>query len=135
GNYTINNLDPGSWSLVATAPGYGPNAPVVVAVVSNQTTTAPTIRLVKVAPGSLSGLVTRTSDNAPLEGVTITVKDQAGRTIATTTTGPAQTVNGYTFNYKFDTLPAGVTYVVSADKSGFTPTPASQNAAVISGVE
>jgi hypothetical protein len=133
-NTPANGLDPGTCTLVATAPGYAPNSPVSVVIVSAQTATA-AITLAPIAPGQLSGLVTRTSDGAPLSGVLITLKDPAGNTVATTTTGAPQTVNGYTFNYRFASVPAGVSYTVSASLAGFTPTQASQTAAVTSGVE
>src|SRR5262249_26764701 len=88
-----------------------------------------------VPPGSISGLVIRSSDGQPLSGVTITVKDAAGNTIATTTTGAPQTINGYTFNYKIDPVPVGVTYTLTASKAGFPPNPVSRQATVVTGVE
>ncbi len=134
-NTPPNGLDPGAASLVATAPGYAPNAPVTVNVITAQTVTAPVILLSPVAPGSLSGLVTRTSDGAPLAGVLIQLKDANGSVVTSTTTVDAQTVNGYKFNYLIASVPAGVTYTVTAQKDGFTAIPATQTAAVTSGAE
>ena len=76
GVYTFPALDPGT-AIVAVAPGYAPNSPAVtVTVVTAQTlneTTNPElrIRLTPVPPGSIRGLVIRTSDNAPLESVSV----------------------------------------------------------------
>jgi hypothetical protein len=136
GNYTISGLDPGDWGLVATAPGYAPNVPVSVTVITNQTVTAPIIDLDRVAPGSISGLITRTSDGSPLDGVSVELKDQTGAIVGTQLTGPVQTgTGGYKFNYKFDTVPAGVTYTVTPTKSGYTAVPLSKQAAVTAGTE
>jgi len=130
-----NGLDSGPCTLVATAPGYAANTPLPITVAANTTTTANPILLTAVPPGSLSGLVTRTSDGAPLSGVTIEVRDANNALVATTTTGAVQTTNGYKFNYVFNSIPAGVTYTVTAALTGFTPIPTSQTAAVASGVE
>jgi 5-hydroxyisourate hydrolase-like protein (transthyretin family) len=134
-NNPPNGLDSGPCVLVATAPGFAASAGTPVSVIANQSVVAPIILLSTVPPGSLSGLVTRTTDNAPLSGVTIEVRDANNALVATTKTTAAQTVSGYTFNYKFSTIPAGVTYTVTAALSGYTPTPASASAKVDSGVE
>jgi hypothetical protein len=136
-NSPANGLDPGTWALVATAPGYAPNSPAVqVTVVSSQNVVAPVIRLKTIPPGSISGTVTRTSDNSPLAGVLIQVKSASGAIVASATTTTLQTdPDGYTYNYRIGSVPAGVTYTVYASKSGFTSVPASQTASVASGVE
>lgn len=134
-NTTPNGLEAGSWSLVAVAPGYATSTAISIVVVSNQTTTVPDILLSAVPPGSISGLITRTSDNAALDGVTVQLKDSTGAVRATVTTTTGTTTNGYTYNYKFDTVPAGVTYTVVPSRSGYTPTPATANATVTSGTE
>jgi hypothetical protein len=131
-NTPSNGIDPGSVSLVATAPGYAPNAPITISVVSGQPTVAPPILLSPVAPGSISGLVTRTSDNTALPGVLIQLKDPSGNIITSTTT---TTVQSDGTNYRITSVPAGVTYTVIATKSGFTANPLTQNAAVTTGVE
>lgn len=136
GNYTFSNLDPGVWALVAVAPGYGQNNPAVnVTVVSQNTVTAPDIILNRIPPGSVSGLITRSTDNAPLTGVQVQLKDPAGQIQATINTTAVQTVNGYTFNYKFDNVPAGVTYLVIPTLTGYTANPVNKQAAVTSGTE
>ncbi|HSV74308.1 MAG TPA: carboxypeptidase regulatory-like domain-containing protein [Chthonomonadales bacterium] len=124
GRYTLASLDPGTWGIVASAPGYRPNIAVDVLVVTNATTTVQTIALVGLEPGSLSGLVTRTSDGAPLEGATVEIRDSLGNPvpgIGAITTVPVQTVGGYRFNYRFPSVPAGVSYRVTATLSGFRP--------------
>lgn len=132
-----NGLDAGSWTLVATAPGFKPNTGTTVVVISNQTVTAPDIRLDPLAPGSVSGLVTRTSDGAPLGGVLVVFKDASGNTIASVTTDDAATTGtgGYRYNFKINSIPAGATYTVTATKSGFTPVPVSRTVDITSGVE
>lgn len=136
-NTPPNGLDPGSAALVATAPGYAPNSPALsVTVVSGQNTVAADILLGTVLPGSVSGLVTRSSDGAPIPGVLIQLNDSSGNLITSTTTTTAQTDGtGYRFNYKISSVPAGVTYTVVASRTGFTPSPASQPATVNTGVE
>ncbi|MCL5284121.1 MAG: carboxypeptidase regulatory-like domain-containing protein, partial [Armatimonadetes bacterium] len=134
GSYSFSALDPGTWSLVATAAGYTPNSPAVTAsVVSNQTTTGINIQLLPSPPGSLSGLVTRSNDNSPLSGVTITIV--SGSVQQTTVTGPVQTSGGYQYNYKFSGVPSNSTFTITATLSGFTAVPASQSASVTPGTE
>ena len=137
GNYTLSNLDPGVWGLVAVAPGYGQNNPAVnVTVISNQNVVAPDIVLNRIPPGSISGLITRSTDSNALAGVQVVVKDPAGSIQATTTTGPLQIgPGGYRFNYKFDNVPAGVTYTVIPTLAGYTAVPLSKQAPVTSNLE
>jgi hypothetical protein len=122
---------------VATAPGYAPNSPAIsITVVSGQNVTAADILLSTIPPGSISGLVTRTSDGAALPGVLIQLKDPNGNVVTSTTTTTAQTdSSGYRYNYKINNVPAGVTYTVTATRNGFTANPASRTAAVKSGEE
>ena len=135
-NTTPNGLDPGNWSLTAIAPGYGATKiPIVALVVTGKNTVASDILLSPVPPGSLAGLVTRSSDNTPLANVTITIKDLNGKVVATTVTGTVFTsLNNTQANYKIDPLLAGVTYTVTATASGFTANPLSQSVPIVSGV-
>ncbi len=134
-NTPANGLDPGTWGFVAAAPGYQPNTPITVTVNSNETANVPVIKLQTVPPGSVSGLVSRTSDGAPQAGVRVELRDPAGNLVAEGTTDAGSNVGGYTFNYKLDNVPAGVTYTVTVSAQGFTPIPASRQAAVQSGTE
>jgi len=133
-NTPANGLDPGVWGVVASAPGYQPNQAVSVTVNSNENANVPVIKLQTIPPGSVSGVVTRTSDGAPLAGVKVQLRDTAGNLIGETTTDAGTTVGGYTFNYKLD-APAGVTYTATVSLQGFTPNPASRQAKVDSQVE
>lgn len=140
-NTPPNGLDPGTWSIVATAPGYGPNTPAAtVNVVSGTTPSRPDqdpIKLKTVPPGSIQGLVTGSADGKPLGGVVIEVRDQAGKLV--TSNAPAGTsstvqidpVTNNPYNYTLD-VPAGPTYVVTAVASGFSSSPASRNVTVSS---
>lgn len=130
-NTPANGLDPGVWSLVATAPGYKPNDAITVTVVSKQSVTAEDIRLETTPPGLVSGLVTRTSDGAPIKGVTIELRDAAGNLVASgKTVDPVTDGDDYRYNYRLTDVPAGVTYTVTATLEGFTARPASREAAV-----
>ncbi|NLH98197.1 MAG: hypothetical protein GX446_01750 [Chthonomonadales bacterium] len=142
GNYSFsknntppNGLDPGSWGFVAAAAGYSPSAPQTVTVNSNETATVPTIKLATIPPGSISGLVTRTSDGVAQAGVRVEVRDPAGNLVAEGTTTTAVSSGGYTYNYKLEDVPAGVTYTVMVSAQGFTPVPASRQAKVDSQTE
>lgn len=142
GNYTFSNanmpangLDPGVWGVVASAPGHQANQPVSVTVNSNESANVPVIKLSTIPPGSVSGLVTRTSDGAPQAGVNVELRDGAGNLVAQTTTDAGATVGGYTFNFKMDSVPAGVTYTVTVSAQGFTPNPTSRQATVQTQVE
>lgn len=130
GAYTFgdpsNGLAPGTWTLVASAPGYASNTGLSISVVSNAVTSTGTdIYLSTLAPGSLSGLVTRTSDGSGLSGVTVSVVDSNGNAVSgvdpVTTTDVQTDGTGYRYNFKFSTVPAGATYRVSATKSGYRP--------------
>jgi len=134
GTYTINNLDPGVYGVVASAPGYATSSSVSVTLKSQDTLTVD-FALSTIPPGSISGLVTRTSDNQPVAGVTITLTDPNGNVVATGTTGAAQTVGGYTFNYKIDNVPAGQTLNASASLAGYTASPTTQGVTIQSGQE
>ncbi|MBM3495872.1 MAG: hypothetical protein FJX72_16340, partial [Armatimonadetes bacterium] len=130
-NTPPNGLDPGTWAVVATAPGYSPNDPAeAVTVESNGTVTVPTIKLETTPPGSVSGLVTRTSDGAAQPGVKVELRDGSGNLVAEGTTTSAVTTGGYTYNFLLEDVPAGVTYTVTVSAQGFTPTPASRQAKV-----
>ncbi len=134
-NDPANGLDPGAWGLVAAAAGYKPSDPVSVVVNSNEVANVPVIKLETTPPGSVSGLVTRTSDGVAQAGVKIELRDPAGNLVAEGTTTGAVTSGGYTYNYKLADVPAGLTYTVTAAAQGFTPVPASRQAKVESDVE
>jgi len=80
----------------------------------------------------VSGLVIRQGDQQPEEGVEVEVVS-SNKTYRTTT-GPAQTENGYTFNWRITGVDAGE-YTVRVRKSGFTPVPESRQITVQSETE
>ncbi|MCC6442465.1 MAG: hypothetical protein IT210_03295, partial [Armatimonadetes bacterium] len=83
------------------------------------------------APATISGRAYNKSDNTAVSGVTIEVL-KGDTVVATATTGPAQKVGTYEYNYKIE-LPIG-TYTVRATKSGYKSNPVS-NVAVKLGEE
>ena len=126
GLYGPVSLTPGSYQLIASAPGFAASGAVPITIVTNQTVTV-NFTLVALPPGSISGLVTTSPPNViPVPGATITVTTSAGQTFTTTTTGvQTNTSNGtnYQYNYQIGNIPAGTTVQVSASKSGYTPKP------------
>ena len=126
--YSIS-LNPGSYQLVASAPGYASSAAVAVTIVSKQTATV-NFSLKALPPGTISGLVTTSPPNSiPVPGATITITTSAGQTITATTgavqteTLPGTTSTQYSYNYKVGNIPAGTTVQVTATKAGYTPKP------------
>lgn len=134
-NDPANGLDPGTWGLVAAAAGFKPSDPVSVVVSSNEVANVPVIKLETTPPGAVSGLITRTSDGVAQAGVKVELRDPAGNLVAEGTTTSATTTDGYTYNYKLEGVPAGLTYTVTASAQGFTPVPASRQAQVQSDTE
>lgn len=130
GNYTITGVDGGNYQATASAAGFSPQSKQIT-VVSQQTITVD-FQLDPVPPGSVSGLVTRQGDNQPEEGVEVEVVS-SNKTYRTTT-GPAQTENSYTFNWRITGVDAG-DYTVRVRKSGFTPQPESRTITVVSNTE
>lgn len=138
-NSPANGLDPGTWGFTASAPGFAVNNPAVSAtVVSNQNTSGVSIQLVALAPGSVSGLVTQSSNGQPLTGAVIQLLDAQNAVVRTATTTAVQTSvsdPSYRYNFLINNVPAGVTYRVIASKPGYTPIPASLNGPVTSNIE
>ena len=130
GYYTITGVDGGTYQATASAAGFSPQTKTIT-VLSQQTITED-FQLEPVPPGSVSGLVTRQGDNQPEEGVEVEVVS-SNKTYRTTT-GPAQTRNGYTFNWRITGVDAG-DYTVRVRKSGFTPQPESRTITVQSDTE
>jgi hypothetical protein len=136
-NTPPNGLDPGTWSVVATAPGRSPNSPpstLTIVTGQNSEPDPNPIRLRAIPPGVVSGLVTNSANNQPLAGVLVQIRDAANNLIASMNTfTPAITDGtGYTYNWRLTDVPAGVTYTVTAALAGYTPTPLNRTAAVVS---
>lgn len=135
GNYTLS-APPGTYGVVATAPGFAASTSVTITVKTNQTVTQ-NFTLTPTPPGSVSGLV-ETSQQIPVAGATLIFTDAAGNplhdiygNLITGTSGPVQTVNGYTFNYKVSGVPAGATIYVAAEKTGYSPYPTTPQAVTV----
>lgn len=148
GNYTLSLINPpagttdatlipgGTYNITVTANGYASPANPTVITVVNQTVTVPTIRLTALPPGSVSGLVRRFNGQTPttagVTGATVTfyavttvggVQTQSATAAFTATVvEPTTNADGYTFNYRVDTVPPG-TYNAYVDKPGLTGSP------------
>ncbi len=125
----------GSYTLTATASGYGNSAPVTALVAGGQTVTASDISLSLVTTGTLGGLITSSSGGAPLAGVTLTIVDAgtlqavSPAPVSVGTATPAS--DGGQINYGPVPLPAG-TYTVTAVKNGVSTS--SQTVTITAGV-
>ena len=104
GNYTLANVNPGSYTVNAAKGGYQ-NGLASATVVTGQTATA-NIALT-LLPGTISGRVTDASNSQPIAGATVTTQPAT-----TTVTTDAQ--GNYTIP---NVAPGG--YTVNAAKSGY----------------
>ncbi len=123
GTYTINSVDVGTYTVVATASGYAASTSASATVASQQNTPNINFLLKTVPAGSITGLV-ETSTGIPVSGATVTVTTSNGGTF-TATTGAVQNGtdtngNAITYNYSVPNVPAGTTVTVTAAKSGYT---------------
>jgi hypothetical protein len=137
GTYSIPNVDPGTYKLTASAPGFALAGPITATVTSKQNTVVDFVNgplgnfaLTPIPPGSVSGVV-QTSRGIPVPGATVAVVDASGKVLGTTTSGAIQTVNGVTFNYKVTPVPAGGSVIVGARKDGYQPDPTPTQTVVI----
>ncbi len=129
GVYTIPNLVPGSYGVVATASGYTASASVPVTINTNQATTQ-NFALLAAKPGGIQGLVS-TSLGIPIPGATVTITNAAGNPVLDVhgnpvfTTTAVQTNGNVSFNYDTGlTVPAGAVVNVAAAKTGYNCYPA-----------
>ncbi|MGI4791689.1 MAG: carboxypeptidase regulatory-like domain-containing protein [Janthinobacterium lividum] len=121
GTYTVPSLSPGSYSVAASATGYGTSSPIIVTITSSTTTTVPDIILGVAVNGTLGGLVTATGSTTALMGVTVTAVNTANQqaTTATTTTASSPAApagDGSPLNYTLSLLQG--TYTVTASENG-----------------
>ena len=129
GTYTIAAVDPGTWSVYASAPGFKDSDKISVTVSSKTATPNINFALYRQQPGSISGLVSNASGIAVV-GATVSVTDSAGNPLkdadgnviasVTTTTLKTSTDGTYTYNYIVSAVPAGKSLQVTASKSGYT---------------
>ncbi|MFG6149247.1 carboxypeptidase regulatory-like domain-containing protein [Halobacillus sp. B23F22_1] len=115
GNYTIDQLAPGTYSLRTRADGYQTSL-LGFSVMANQTTVQNVTLLAQ--PGTLSGEVTDSETGDSIEGASVQVISQSGITVAV-----AQTNAGG--NYTIPSLPAG-SYTVTFSQAGY--------ASIVSGI-
>jgi hypothetical protein len=124
GTFLIENVDPGTYGVVASAPGFGSSASISAAVASLGEANVGDILLDAVPPGTITGLV-QTNRGIPISGATVSVVDAAGNVVngengqPLTTTTNANTGSNYTIG----NVPAGGTVLVRARKDGYQPDP------------
>jgi thermitase len=104
GSYTISNVLPGSYQVVASKGGYQSSF-LTVSVLSGSTAVANLSLSQIIVPGSITGTVTSTKDGSVIVGVTVT---DGTRTTTTDATG----------KYAIANVPPG-SYEVTASKSGY----------------
>jgi len=104
GSYTIDNVPPGSYQVVASKEGYQTSS-LTVNVISGTTVVANFPLSQIIVPGSITGSVTDAKDGSPLVGATVT---DGTRTVVTDATG----------QYTINDVPAG-SYEVAASKEGY----------------
>jgi thermitase len=104
GQYTISDVPPGTYQVVASKNGYESSA-LPVTVLAGTTTVASFTLNEVIVPGSISGAVVSAKDGSPLIGATVT---DGTRTTTTDATG----------KYTITNVPAG-TYQVTASNSGY----------------
>jgi fimbrial isopeptide formation D2 family protein/uncharacterized repeat protein (TIGR01451 family) len=133
GNYTLEQAQPSGYTSLGDVDGgdlniIGDLIPIVLLPGQNLTAQ----NFTEAIFGAISGTVTRDIDNndsgdLPIENVTLTLLDNLGATIATTTTD----IDG---NYEFLDVPAGNYTVVQTDLSGYqSVTPNSLPTTVVAG--
>jgi thermitase len=83
GQYTINDVPPGSYQVVASKEGYETSS-LTVNVLSGTTSVADFSLTQTIVPGSITGSVTDGEDNSPIVGATVT---DGTRTTTTDATG------------------------------------------------
>ncbi len=133
GTVTIS-LQPGTFTVSATAAGYQPSPTQSVTITSGSTSTV-AFKLQTQAPGSITGLVTTASSGTPVGGVLMKILSN-GVVVGTTTTAATITVppdGSGSYNYRFTNVPTG-SIVVQPAPVGFTATPTSQTVTVVSGL-
>jgi thermitase len=104
GQYTISDVPPGTYQVVASKNGYESSA-LPVTVLAGTTTVASFTLNEVIVPGSISGAVVSAKDGSPLIGATVT---DGTRTTTTDATG----------KYTITNVPAD-TYQVTASNSGY----------------
>jgi thermitase len=104
GKYTIDNVSPGTYQVVASKEGYQTSS-LIINVLSGSTAVANFSLSQIILPGSITGLVTDAKDGAPIVG---TAMSDGTRTATTDASG----------RYTITAVPPG-SYQVTASKEGY----------------
>jgi hypothetical protein len=128
-------VQPGQYTVVGDAPGYGRSAPQPVAVRS-QEDTAVTILMDPQPPGSVLGRIVSGVSGQPVGGVEIRLLVGGVQYASVVSTGELQrdTPDGPLYNFKFTQAPAG-TVVVRPIAEGYASEPRELSVIVVSGEE
>lgn len=128
-------VQPGTYSIEATAPGMERSAPVGVTVDAAETAQV-TIVLQSEPPGiALAGLITRGITGEPVAGMSVEliVGNQVLDSVVTSDT-VSTALDGSRYNYRFEAPPTGQV-TVRPDPTGFTVSPTERSATIVSGEE
>ena len=116
GNYVINGVEPGNYTLVSYKTGYSravSNLGTVLTVEGDVAVTGANLTLTQGSPGIITGIVTDSSSK-PVPGAAVVFTPSGGGSVQTATTD----ING---SYTLSNVPPG-TYTGTASLSGATAT-------------
>jgi hypothetical protein len=134
GGLAMLSVNAGSYSVVASKPGFGVS-PTVTAVITSLNTTPVALSLTPTGTGSLSGQVVSAASGLPIGGITMHVSFNGVDQVATVLTASTFTDPGTgqpVYNFIFPSVPAGIV-TVSPSAPGWTIAPASRSITVVSG--
>ncbi|GAB1765757.1 carboxypeptidase regulatory-like domain-containing protein [Priestia megaterium] len=119
GRFTINDILPGTYTILVTATGFTPADPQQITVISGEVLDLQTFELKQIpsSTGAITGRVVDNSTSVPIANVRINLLDNQGQLVASTTTNEAG-------EYSFVSLKAG-TYTVVVDADGYQAIPPS----------
>lgn len=118
GQYRIEQVPAGTYTVLATATGFATGRQTGVVVRTDEETKNVNFALNPLPPGSLSGTITNAANNRPLGDAVVEVLADGAVVASVVSTAQVQTLGGITFNYRFEAIPAG-TYSVRVRASGF----------------
>jgi hypothetical protein len=123
GEYETGEIPAGTYLVRCTAPGYQTQSKSGIEIPAGGNATVD-FAMEPLPPGSLSGLITISGTGAAIGAGEATVRLKVG---SATVVGPIQTIDpvtegGYTYNYKFETVPAG-TYTVEVTAQDYSVDP------------
>ncbi|MFM7320466.1 MAG: carboxypeptidase regulatory-like domain-containing protein, partial [Armatimonadota bacterium] len=138
GTPSLDVLMAGGYTITASKAGYS-NATTPLTVTGTVPVVAPTLKLTKLPPGKVSGLVVGINGAAIVDAEVSFFLIQGGVVSSTPIVPPVkttakQTVGGYSFNFVVDPLDAG-DYVVTVAKPGLVGDPVQLRVTIASGAE